>query len=167
MEGMPSPCFTGPQAGAYAKKHDPFAYFASVANSPGQCVNVVPFDRLVGDLSGGLPSFAWITPDLCHDMHDCSIEIGDAFLKDFVPRITDSAAWQDGGVLFITWDEGFRSARNLVPTIVVSPRVSPGFTSATPHDHYSLLRTIQDGFGIPCLAESCKANALDEFFSPP
>jgi phospholipase C len=146
--------------GTYARKHEPAISFTAISGDAGRCANIQPFS----EFDPAAANFTFIAPNLCHDMHDCSIEIGDAFLKDFVPRITSSAAWHDGGVLFITWDEGFRSARNLVPTIVVSPLVSPGFTSATPHDHYSLLRTIQDGFGVPCLAESCTANTLDEFF---
>ena len=38
-------------------------------------------------------------------------------------------------------------------------------TSAVPHTHYSLLRTIQDAFGLECLEESCSANTLGEFFT--
>jgi len=166
-ENVPSGCSLktkasgGPDGpGTYARKHEPAISFTAISGDAGRCANIQPFS----EFDPAAANFTFIAPNLCHDMHDCSIEIGDAFLKDFVPRITSSAAWHDGGVLFITWDEGFRSARNLVPTIVVSPLVSPGFTSATPHDHYSLLRTIQDGFGVPCLAESCTANTLDEFF---
>ena len=169
-ENVPSGCSLktkasgGPDGpGTYARKHEPAISFTAISGDAGRCANIQPFS----EFDPAAANFAFIAPNLCHDMHDCSIEIGDAFLKDFVPRITGSAAWQDGGVLFITWDEGFRSARNLVPTIVVSALVSPGFTSATPHDHYSLLRTVQDGFGVACLAESCKANTLEEFFSAP
>jgi hypothetical protein len=42
--------------------------------------------------------------------------------------------------------------------------VVPGTRSSLPHSHYSLLRTVQDGFGLDCLALSCQANTLGEFF---
>jgi hypothetical protein len=153
MEGMPSPCFTGPQAGAYAKKHDPFAYFASVANSPGRCVNVVPFDRLVGDLSGGLPSFAWITPDLCHDMHDCSVEAGDRWLSEWVPRILPALGTD--GILVLTFDEGTTdagccggAAGGHIATIIAGPGARAGVRLDVIADHYSVLRLIEDNWGL-------------------
>jgi hypothetical protein len=90
---------------------------------------------------------------------------GDAWLRAFVPRILDSPAWKDDGALFITFDEGAdKSIHNQVATIVAAPGVAAGTTSDVAHSHYSLLRTIQDGFGLPCLAESCNANTLGEFF---
>jgi phosphatidylinositol-3-phosphatase len=105
MEGLPRPCFTGASAGDYAKKHDPFVYFASVVRAPSLCDRVVPFDRLATDQRGGaLPQFVWITPNLCHDMHDCSVATGDRFLSRVVPPLLQALGPR--GVLFLTWDEG-------------------------------------------------------------
>ena len=69
--------------------------------------------------------FEMIVPNLCDDMHDCSIADGDAFLARFVPRILSSPAWQSGGVLFITFDEGLGSGTHpdRVATLVISSRV--------------------------------------------
>jgi hypothetical protein len=153
MEGMPSPCFTGPQAGAYAKKHDPFAYFGSVIGTPGRCANVVPFDRLAGDLSGGLPSFAWITPDLCHDMHDCSVEAGDRWLSGWVPRILPALG--TNGFLVLTFDEGTSdagccgvAAGGHVATIIAGPGARAGVRLGATVDHYSVLRMLEDNWGL-------------------
>ena len=131
--------------------------------NPSRCANILPFTGF----DPGAADFSLIIPNLCHAMHDCGITEGDAWLRSFVPQILDSAAWRDGGVLFVTFDEGLDTSTppNLVATIVSSPSVRPGMTSAVPHTHYSLLRTIQDGFGLPCLEESCSANTLGEFFS--
>jgi acid phosphatase len=108
-----------------------------------------------------------IIPNMCHDMHDCGVAAGDAWLRTFVPRITGSAAWHDGGTLFVTFDEGVASTTppNRIATIVSSPLVPAGTTSDVPHDHYSLLRTVQNAFGLDCLEDSCSANTLGEFFS--
>ena len=81
--------------------------------------------------------------------------------------ILESSAWKDGGVLFITFDEGAdKSRQNEVPTLVIAPDVAPGLRSGVAHNHYSLLRTIQIGLGVPRLAESCNANTMGEFFRP-
>jgi hypothetical protein len=51
-----------------------------------------------------------------------------------------------------------------VPTLVISPAVQRGFQSDVAHDHYSLLRTIEDAWGLDCLNKTCSANNLNEFF---
>ena len=86
MEGMPRACFNGGSRGDYAKKHNPFMYYDDVRTRPGPCGNVVPASRLPADLASGLPSFVWITPNLCHDMHDCSVRTGDRYLAGLVPK---------------------------------------------------------------------------------
>ena len=83
-----------------------------------------------------------------------------------MPRILDSDTWQQGGALFITWDEGpgGPSAADPIPLIVATPRIAAGYRSSTPHTHYSLLRTIQDAWQLGCLEETCEATDLGEFF---
>jgi hypothetical protein len=159
MEGMPGPCFLGARAGAYAKKHDPFVYLQSVAGDPGRCANVVPFDRLPGDLSAGLAPFVWITPDLCHDMHNCSVEVGDRWLSEWVPRVL--AALGPNGILVLTFDEGDSGAGccgvargGHIATVIAGPGAGSGVRVGTPVDHYSILRLIEDHFGLPRLGQA-------------
>ena len=105
-------------------------------------------------------------PNLCHDMHDCSVDIGDAWLKGFLPRILNSAAFKSDGLIFLTFDEGSSSlgGGGKVATIVISPKAKTGFSPGTAHNHYSLVRTIEALWGMPCMANSCSANTLREFF---
>jgi phosphatidylinositol-3-phosphatase len=154
MEGMSGTCFSSPYP--YALKHDPFGYYG------GRCpAEVVPFTSFASDLAAGnVPRFVWITPGLCHDGHDCSTAVADSFLAQVVPQITSTAAWQSGGVLFITWDEG-EDAYNHVLTLVIRPG-GTGLRSNAPHDHYSLLATIEDEFGLPRLGQAAHASPLRE-----
>jgi phospholipase C len=157
MEGLPRPCFTGASAGDYAKKHDPFVYFSSVLRAPSLCDRVVPFNRLAADeRNGALPEFVWITPNLCHDMHDCSVATGDRFLSLVVPPLLQALGPR--GLLFLTWDEGsgdFGCCRladgGHVVTIVAGPDARPGAVLGLPADHYSVLQTIEDLLGLPRL----------------
>ncbi len=74
MQGMPRSCYLGVYSGLYAKKHNPFYYFPAIVSDPASCNRVVPGGRIWADLhSGSLPSFGWITPDLCNDAHDCPL----------------------------------------------------------------------------------------------
>jgi phosphatidylinositol-3-phosphatase len=157
MEGLPQPCFTGAAAGRYAKKHDPFVYYTDVVGNPARCSRIVPLTELLPDLEHGrLPAFAWITPNLCHDMHDCGVATGDRFLAGLVPGLV--RALGPRGVLFVTWDEGetdskggccAKAAGGRVATIVAGPLARRGVEVAVPYDHYSLLRTIEDAWGLP------------------
>lgn len=168
-ENVPLGCFTGSAAaggpdgpGTYARKHEPAISFVDIARNQARCRNITDFSHF----DPAAADFELIIPNLCHDMHDCSVAVGDAFLRSFVPHITDSAAFSDG-VLFITWDEGtVGPGGGHVATIVVSRRVRSGTVSRVPHDHYSLLRTIETALGIGCLDRACSANDLREFFVP-
>jgi hypothetical protein len=160
MQGMPSACYQGAFSGRYAKKHDPFLYFDDVRQNSARCHLVVPFSQLGQDIaSGGLPRFVWITPDLCNDGHDCSTATADAFLKHQVPALLQQLG--SNGVLFLTWDEGASdrgccryAGGGHVVTIVAGPGARLHARSGVSLDHYSLLRAIEDGWGLPRLGHA-------------
>ena len=157
MEGLPRPCFTGSDAGDYAKKHDPFLYYTQIAQDPAVCSNVVPLAQLSADeRTGTLPRFVWITPNLCHDTHDCSVWRGDRFLSRLVPRLIHALG--PNGLLFLTWDEGSSDSSccgmasgGRVATIVAGPGARRGARLDVRADDYSVLQTIEDLFGLPRL----------------
>ena len=81
MEDLPRPCFNGAERRRIRQKHDPFMYYTRISGQPVAVRHVVAADRAASDeRSGTLPRFIWITPNLCHDMHDCSVAHGDRFL---------------------------------------------------------------------------------------
>jgi hypothetical protein len=157
MEGLPHPCFTGPSADDYAKKHDPFVYYTPIMGDSARCNRIVPLARLAADeRARTVPRFAWITPDLCHDMHDCSVATGDRFLAGLVPPLL--SALGPRGLLIITWDEGSSdsgccrlAAGGHIATIVAGGAARHGARLATPVDHYSVLQTIEDLLRLPRL----------------
>jgi hypothetical protein len=157
MQGMPSPCFQGGASGKYVKNHDPFMYFRRIAGNPGRCRNVVPFTQYRADRGAGrLPRFVWISPDRCQDGHDCSLSTTDHFLHRIVPGLLRSLG--SNGLLFLTWDEGTsgngccsRAAGGHVVTIVAGPGARRNAASSVPYDHYSILRTIEDLWGLNLL----------------
>ncbi|HEX8025196.1 MAG TPA: alkaline phosphatase family protein [Candidatus Limnocylindrales bacterium] len=162
-------CYAGATAsggpdgtGTYARKHEPAISWTSVSGNSTRCLaHITDFSHFDPNLG----NFWFIVPNLCNDMHDCSIATGDTFLKSWLPTILNSAAFTNG-VVFLTWDEGSTSTGGggQVATVVISPLAKTGFSSATAHTHYSLLRTIENGWGLPCLANACSANDLREFF---
>jgi hypothetical protein len=170
-QDLPSRCFTGASArggvdlvgaaGWYARKHEPAISFTDIARSTTRCGLIT---RLAV-FNPNTANFELIVPNMTNDMHDGAVAQGDAFLRAFVPRITGSPSFATS-LLVITWDEGSTSlgGGGHVATIVISPAVRAGFRSAVSHDHYSLLRTVEDAWGLGCLNRSCSANDLREFF---
>ena len=148
LEGMPSPCYPGATSASYAKKHNPFLYYDDISGNQARCGrSIVPLTTLSGDLAGGtLPNFSFIVPDQCHDMHSCSVAEGDSWLASFLPGLLTSQPLHAGGVLFITFDEG--TSDNHVATLVIDPRIRAASRFTAPYDHYSLVRTIEDVFGL-------------------
>lgn len=145
-KGMPSSCYTS-NAGNYAPRHNPFVYYTDILKNPARCeTHVVPFNRLNIDLRSTqtTPNFAFITPDLCSDMHSCPVRTGDDWLSRHVPAILNSPAFtKQKSLLIITWDEGDRSA-NKVATIFAGTAAKRDFASARHYTHYSLLHTIEE-----------------------
>ncbi len=172
MEDMPSPCFEGDGAGNYVKRHDPFMYFPSIAARPGRCKRVVPATSLDADLDRGtLPSFVWITPNVCNDAHNCSIATADEYLADLVPRLTRRLGPR--GLLIVTFDEGKtdlgccgKPGGGRVMTVLAGPRVRRGAHLHRHYNHYSLLATIEDAFGLRRLRHARGVRSLRAAFRP-
>jgi phospholipase C len=143
-EGMPEPCAME-SAGRYAVKHVPFLYYPSVTDDTKRCAShVVPFSDFAHDMSSakGMPDLSIISPDLCNDMHDCSIETGDRWLAREVPKILASTAFTKNSLLVVTFDEGNRSD-NTISLIFAGPAAKKHAVSKAPYNHYSLLHTIE------------------------
>ena len=142
QESMPSACGLD-NAGRYAVRHNPAAYYT---NLRGACLtNDVPLTG-TPDLAA---RFTFVTPNVCHDMHDCSVATGDAWLKGFLPKVLGSPEYRAGKTaVFVTWDEDDHSSSNHVATLVLAPSVKPGTKSGAAFDHYSMLRTTEQLLGL-------------------
>jgi hypothetical protein len=167
MESMPKPCFhmSGDELGRYAQRHNPFAYLTAVWSRRSRCQKVVPFSDLRDDMRRGMPRFSWITPNLCHDMHDCGIAAGDRWLRRTVPPLL--RALGPNGVLILTFDEGTTEASccngahgGRIATILAGDGARRLATYDQPVDHYSTLATIGSLLGLPKLGDGRSAPVL-------
>ena len=154
-ESMPSACFVG-DSYPYAQKHDPFIYFNDIRNNASRCQShVVPYGQLASDLQSAAttPNYAFITPNMCSDMHDCSIQTGDSWLRQQVPTILSSPAFrQQRSLLALTWDEDDSAGANKVPLILLGSGVGSGLQSSAGYNHYSLLHTIEVALGASAIS---------------
>jgi hypothetical protein len=174
MEGMPSTCYTGGQTGNYVKGHNPFVQFKSIVNNPSQCKNDVPYSQsqMTSDLNAtSPPSFVWVTPDECNDMHTkCGltnnlVRQGDNWLSTNIPAIQSTSWYKSGGTIIVTWDEsvvpdtsgapGTTDSGGHVPTVVISAGNHSTFSNAG--DHFGTLHGLENAYGVTCLVAACNA----------
>jgi len=161
-EDLPSPGYTGGSVGNYAKKHDPFLYFKDIASSRQRRDHVVPFTRLARDLAAQrLPDFSLIVPNLCDDMHNCSVATGDAWLKANIEPLVGSPELR-GGVVFVVFDEGTtgNGGGGHVDALALGPTIKAHAVFAKTTNHYGLLRTIEDAWNLPRLGLSAKGTPI-------
>ncbi|HEX2912581.1 MAG TPA: alkaline phosphatase family protein [Chloroflexia bacterium] len=160
--------------GLYAVRHNPAVYFDDVTANPGYCISHVrPYSELAGDLqANNVARYNFITPNVCNDMHNTvgcastnSVKNGDTWLSNEVPKILNSKAYQESGLLIITWDEG-APGDGPIGLLVLSPNAKGQNYSNTVHyTHSSTLRTVQEIFGVgPLLGDTANATDLGDLF---
>jgi hypothetical protein len=159
-------------------------YFHSIIDTQARCdANVVDLRALTADLKSKATtrSYNFITPNLCHDGHDepCTgsnepggLVSANAFLKTWIPKILESRAYRDDGLVIVTFDEaenhdasaccgeqqGPNTPNNGGPTpgagggrvgaVLLSRFIKPGTVSQRQYNHYSMLRSLEDLFGL-------------------
>ncbi len=172
QEDMPFPCYGGKSFKDYVKRHNPFAYFDPIRLDRARCEkSIVPLTMLKTDVDAGqLPNFIFISPNLCNDVHDCSLDNADEWLTDrlnlLIPALNKTA---EPYLVVLNWDEGKAStttsccglpeqAGGRVATVLISPQVKNGFQDSTPYTHYSLLKTIAEAWGLPYLGHAADDN---------
>lgn len=169
----PAKPFEVRNAAGYASKHNPFPNFSNLRSQPGFAAHQHPLSQLASDLqSDAVPNFTLVVPGLCGDMHGmegCDAEpdktrSGDKVAAQIVALIENSPLWrlQKNEAIVITFDENDKAHRNAgaqtccgttpgggqIPTIVITNHGARHKTDATPYNLYSLLRTLEDAFGI-------------------
>jgi hypothetical protein len=172
-EDLPSVGYTGDDAGRYAVRHNPLAYFTDVQNDASQAQNLVPFTQLAADLNtANLPNYSFIVPNLCNDAHDCSLATADAWLSTHIEPLIHSQQFQADGLLIIVFDEAsnldFTSGGGHVAAVVVSPFAKRAYKSIAFYQHQSVLRLMLEGLGVTKLpGDAATAPAMWEFFNAP
>jgi acid phosphatase len=151
-EDLPRAGFTGCHAAKYARKHNPWVDFRDLPDTMNQ-----PYSALPADFAD-LPTVSFVVPNLCNDMHDCGVAAGDSWARD---HLADYATWarRHNSLLVVTFDEDNGSSENHIATVLVGSMVKPG-TSGQRIDHYSLLRTLEDMYGLSTLGSAAAASPL-------
>ena len=180
-ESMPGKCARSDH-GNYAVRHNPPVYFTDLIRSCSThdvslgSTTKSPLLRAFAKQATA-PAVSFVTPNLCSDMHNCSVSTGDAWMKRWLPLITKTPVYRSNNTaIFILWDEGEPgyTGENCVSSsdqschvaaIVVAPSVRPGTSVHTSFSHYSVLKTIEDLLGVPELGAAATASSMASGFN--
>ncbi|HEY1484859.1 MAG TPA: alkaline phosphatase family protein [Micromonosporaceae bacterium] len=160
-ESMPSDGYTGCTSGLlYARKHTPWVDFSTVPRSDSLRYSHFPQHNFAA-----LPTVSFVTPNLCDDMHDCSVARGDAWLK---ANLSAYASWakSHNSLLIVTFDEAEGGVPNRIPLVMYGAPIVTG-VYAQKVNHYSILRTIEDMYGLRCLGNACDVKPMTAAFTAP
>src|SRR5260370_4088680 len=153
-EGLPAAGSTVCTSGLCVRKHAPWTDFSKDPGSDNQ-----PFTSFPTSFAK-LPTVAWVIPNLDDDMHDGTIQQADSWLQT---HLMAYATWakNNNSLLIVQWDEDQGTTTNHIATIFVGPMVKPGKYSET-INHYNILRTIEDMYGLAYLGGSAGAKAITD-----
>ena len=156
-EDLPQAGYTGCRTADYARKHAPWVNFTDLPASVSQPLSAMPSDW------SKLPTVSFVVPNMCNDMHDCSVTTGDRWAER---HLTDYVSWakDHNSLLIVTFDEDSGSKDNHIATIVAGAGVQQ--TSSDQRvDHYGVLRTLEDMYGLPPLGAAAKASPVTGIWS--
>lgn len=162
-ESYPGRCYLGGASpnGLYQRKHVPFLSFKSITGDMGRCAKVRPLSQFG---QSAVAEYVFITPDMCNDGHDACgdqkpLDRSAKWLQAFLEPMIADPAFMKRTLIIVTFDESARYEHNHIYTVFLGGMVKPGeYSSCT--DHYNVLRTIEDNYGLGSL------NAEDKKSSP-
>jgi hypothetical protein len=159
-ENLPSAGSTVCTSGTYARKHNPSVNFSDLPTTTN-----LPFTSFPTTTAGfaSLPTVSMVDPNLQDDMHDGTIQQGDTWLRTNMDAYAQWAKTHNS-LLIVTWDEDDSSGSNQVPTLFVGANVTPG-SFGEQINHFSVLRTIEDAYGLGHLGSSASATPITDVFA--
>jgi hypothetical protein len=151
-ESMPSNGYTGCSSGNYARKHNSWVDFNSVPATSNLTYASFPTDFTT------LPTVAFVSPNLCSDMHDCSISTGDTWVKNHLDAYAQWAKTHNS-LFIVTFDEDSGSSVNQIFTVFYGQHVKVGSYSESVN-HYTILRTIEDAYGLAAIGNAASKSPI-------
>jgi phospholipase C len=164
-----------------------FQAIRRVRYGPEWKTNVItPQSRFFKDVrDGALPAVSWITPTCANSDHSsCGSNHGPAWVASLVNAVGESPYW-DSTAIFVMWDdyggwydhvppplEDYDGLGIRVPLLAVSAYAKAGYVSHVQYEHGSILKFVEDVFGLaPLAASDARANSPEDdcfdFNQPP
>jgi acid phosphatase len=158
-ESMPSNGYTGCSSGTYMRKHNSWVDFSNNAAS----VNLTYASFPASSSYSALPTVSFVTPNMCDDMHDCSIGTGNSWLQSHLDSYAQWAKTHNS-LLIVTFDEDNSLSLNHIYTTFVGAHVKAG-TYSEKITHYTVLRTIESAYGLSAIGGAASVSPVTDVWN--
>ena len=155
LSAYPNRCYTNDHLGRYARKHVPFMSFSAIQEDEERCSHIVAAGQFESDRKN-LPAYAFYSPDMDNDGHDTTLKFASTWLKGFLDPLLDDEAFMKKTLIVVTFDESGDSspeADNHIYTVFLGGMVKSNKEVTGNYNHYNVLRTIEENFGLCPLGE--------------
>jgi hypothetical protein len=153
----------------FARRHVPFLSFPNIVSNSARAANLVNAQSFESDLAAGkLASYVWYVPNLINNGHSVmglngkpenvapgpeNIANIATFLQGFLGD-DPLARFPAKTLIVTTFDEAFPYTEYNIYTLLIGDELAAGTSRAEPYDHYSLLRTTEENFGLGTLGRN-------------
>ena len=163
MEDLPAGDKAAKSKGLYFRKHNPFISFDKVRNDPQRLAKIVNAKQLAIDVKKNeLPQYSWYTPNIQNDGHTPPadfepnipgrrVDFLAKWLKGFLQPLRKDPNFAKGTLIVVIFDESIPYDENSVYAVLLGDMVKPDTMENAKYDHYSLLRTVEENFGLGTL----------------
>ncbi len=156
-ETMPSVGYNGATSGSYARKHNPWVNWQGAGTNGIPSTMNQPLTAFPTDYTK-LPTMSFVIPNLQNDMHSGTMAAGDTWLKNNLGKYIDWCK-ANNSLFILTADEDDKTQSNQVMTVIIGQDVNGG-SYAQPITHYSVLRTLEDFYGLPYAGKSADSTDI-------
>jgi len=149
----------------YVRKHNPWVNWQGSGSNGIPAADNMPFTSFTSSSYASLPKVSFVVPNEQNDMHDGSISQADTWLNT---NLSGYATWAktNNSLLLVTWDEDDGSQGNKIATIFYGANVNTG-QFAESINHYNVLRTVEDMYGLQYAGASATATPITDVFAVP
>jgi hypothetical protein len=160
-ESLPAIGYNGDVNGAYARKHNPAANWMGTGINQVPTTTNQPFTAFPTDYTQ-LPTVSLVIPNEDNDMHNGSISAGDTWLNNNLDNYIQWAKTHNS-LFILTFDEDDDKHDNHIVTIFCGEMINGGQYS-NQINHYNVLRTIEDMYGLPYAGNAANATTITGFW---
>lgn len=155
LEDYPGECDPNIKIGKYVRKHNPFISYVNIQKNSNRCKHLVNASQLAKDIANkAVPDFSFYVPNLDNDGHDTGVHYADNWLKNTLIPYLRNPAFMNNMLFVITFDENDhpQTANNHIYTLLYGDMIQKNSEAQhKAYNLYSLLRTIEDAWGLGSL----------------
>jgi len=148
-EDFPGNCYLGKEKGKYVRKHVPFISFTNVSKNSSRCAHIKNANEFQKDLQNhNLADYIMYIPNINNDGHDTDLAYSNKYFEEKFGALFRDSTFLQNTLVIVTFDEDESPSKNYIYTVLLGSPVLSGTSTNQNLNHYSLLRMIEEAWGL-------------------